>query len=411
MPKFSKGSAGIPALHLTTLNKLIDLTPNPQELYFTNLFPSVQYPSDQIEWEVVYGSAGMTPFVTPGSIAPTIAGDGIGYGSASCAMMAEKSFLDVELLNNLRKVGTDRVYETAAAQVARRSLKLRARCINRREWMIAKMMTDGAITYQDKKGMNISVSFGIPTQNIITITGNNVWGTGSTRNPVRDIFDVKRLLADEYGLAPTVFICNSTTLRLMLFDTNIQDLLKASNFGQGDLFARPAPVLASLLGIGELRVMDTMFEVQEWLTGNVTGGSTTTIPVENASDMEAGGKLRFIDVRTPHKWETATISSVDKLNNTVTIAVAPTNSYVGGRDKVVMRKKYIADNKILMFTPTVNGDNIAEVMEAPHTLDRRWGMTTSTWDVHDPEGTWLRIEDKSFPVLYYPHAVASLTVA
>lgn len=47
----SKGSAGIPALHLTTLNKLIDMTPPPANVYFSNLFPAVQYPSDQIEWE------------------------------------------------------------------------------------------------------------------------------------------------------------------------------------------------------------------------------------------------------------------------------------------------------------------------------------------------------------------------
>lgn len=411
----AKGSAGIPSLHLTTLNKVIDYTKAPSELYFTNLFPAIQYPSDQIEWETLYGSVGMTPFVAPGSISPTVGGDGIGHGSASCAFMAEKTFLDETLLNNLRQVGTDRTYETAQSQLTRRFNKLRNRCINRREWMVSKMMTEGAISYQNAKGIKMSVSYGIPSQNLITLTGNYVWGTGSSRNPAQAIFDVKRLLADEYGYAPSVYMMNSTTMKLLMFDSAIQDLLKSSAYGSpgprsiGDPKYQMA--IAELLGIGNLTVYDVMYEVESYITANVTGGSTTTVYVEDASDFEVGAKLRFVNSTTPNTWETQTVTAVDKINNTVTVGTAPTNSYTMRRDRVVARKKFIADNKILMFTPMLEGMPIAEIMEAPHGVDRRWGMTSKTWDDNDPEGTWLKIEDKCFPVLYRPEAVSVLTVA
>ena len=408
----AKGSAGIPALHLTTLNKLIDMTPKPADMFFSNLFPTKQYPSDQIEWEIEYGSGGMTPFIAPGSSAPTIGGDGIGYGAASCAMMAEKSFLDERILNNLRKVGTDRVKETAQAQVAKRFMKLKNRNVNRREWMMAKMLMEGAITYQDIRGLKLSVSFGIPTQNLITLTGNDVWGTGSTRNPTKALFEVHEFLSDQYGYKPTYHIMNSATMKLLMFDEKIADLAKNAAFGTGNpMGTNGQRVVAELLGLGNLIVLDNQFEVQSWLTAAITGGSTTVISIEDATDFEVGGKVRISDMNTPTIWETKTISAVDKVNNTITVSVAPTASYVAGRAKILMRKKYIPDNKILMYTPTIDGMGIAEMMEAPHEVDGRFGMTSDTWDDRDPSGTWMMIRDMCFPVLYRPEAISVLTVA
>jgi hypothetical protein len=89
-----KGSQGIPALQLVTLNKLISMFVRPPSNFFTNLFPSQQYDSDAIEWEIEYGSGGMTPFVAPGAVAPAIGIDGIGSGSAKAAFWKEKMYFD-----------------------------------------------------------------------------------------------------------------------------------------------------------------------------------------------------------------------------------------------------------------------------------------------------------------------------
>jgi len=73
-----KGSAGISALELVTLNKLISKFDRAPSMFFSSLFPTQPYDSDAIKWEIEYGSAGMTPFVAPGSIAPMVGIDGIG---------------------------------------------------------------------------------------------------------------------------------------------------------------------------------------------------------------------------------------------------------------------------------------------------------------------------------------------
>lgn len=81
------------------------------------------------------------------------------------------------------------------------------------------------------------------------------------------------------------------------------------------------------------------FSLADWC--DHPGGSTTTISIEDATDFEAGGKVRISDMNTPTVWETKTISAVDKVNNTITVSVAPTSSYVAGRAGILMRKKYI----------------------------------------------------------------------
>ena len=88
-----KGSQGIPELQLVTLNKLIRKFPNAPSLYFTNMFASPNYESDSIEWDFEYGSAGMTPFVAPGSPAPSIGLDGIGKAEAKAAFREAASHL------------------------------------------------------------------------------------------------------------------------------------------------------------------------------------------------------------------------------------------------------------------------------------------------------------------------------
>ena len=409
-----KGNA-IPSLRLEVLNRLIDeMLPGP-ELIFTNMFPSTSYPSDTIEWEVWEDSAGMTPFVAPGSPAPSVGIDTTRSGRATAAYWKEKTFFDEVFLNNMRMPGSHQELLTKERQVARQLARLNYRAQRRKEYMFAKMLTDGTMTYQINGGAKFTVNWGIPTANQETLVANRYWGTGSTRNPVEDLFDIKLALKKE-GVVPSMTYMNSTTLKLLLFDTSIQTLLAKSNYGEGDLFARPAPVLADLLGLGRLAVIDTLYEAVGWLTADVTASSTTTVYVEDASDFEAGGTLRFINMtKTPDQagyYEDETISSVDKAANTITISAAPSVGFKAGRDKVIMKKSVVADYKVVMLDPSnYGGAPIAEFLEAPFGLARRWGRYVDTHDEWDPEGMYLRIQDKGMPVLYRPSAIFQLTVA
>ena len=165
------------------------------------------------------------------------------------------------------------------------------------------------------------------------------------------------------------------------------------------------------MGVGPLTVYDEMFEITGWLTGAVTGGATTVIPVDDASDFEAGGTLRFIDMSEVNVWEDETIASVDVVAGTVTVDTAPTKSFKANEDKVIMRKKFIPDNVFFMFADSAEGEKIAEFMEAPHGLGRNWGMFADTKDQWDPEGVYMRVADKGLPVLYHPDTTYKLIVS
>lgn len=406
-----KGSAGIPVLQLEVLNKLISKFDKAPNMFFSNLFPTVQAESDTIKWEIEYGSAGMTPFVAPGSVAPAIGMDGVGEGSAKAAFYKEKMYFDEVFLNNIRQPGTYATYQTAERKLSRGARKLRYRIDRRQEWMYAQMVVTGSLSYTMPGGTKFSLSYGIPTTHLITLTTDYKWGTGSSADPQEDIYNAKLLLANDAGVTPDYAILNSELLKVLIKDTTIQGLLRKDAFGDGSLFANPAQVIGQLLGCGQIMVYDELYEVTGWLTGAVAGGVTTDIPVDDTSDFEVGGTLRFVDTSIANTWEDCTISAVNHSTGTVTVAVAPVASYIAGEDKVIMRKKFIDDNTFLLFsTKSADGDNIGEFMEAPYGVGRRWGNYADTKDEWDPEGLWLRIQGKGLPVLYHPDTIVRIKV-
>lgn len=407
-----KGSAGIPALELVTLNKLISKFDRAPSMYFSNLFPTQQYDSDTIKWELEYGTAGMTPFVAPGSIAPVVGLDGIGEASAKAAYWKEKMYFDEEFLNNLREPGTWATYQTAERKLSRGSRKLRFRVDRRREWMNCKMLLDGNLTYLQKGGTKISISYGIPATHIVTLTGNYVWGTGSTRDPVSDIFEGKKVVSEDGMAIVNHAMLNSELLKVLILDTKIQDLLKSSAFGDGDLFQNPSQVIGTLLGVGPLTIYDEMFEITGWLTANVAagGGADYVCSVDDASDFEVGGTARFIDMSEVNVWEDEVIKEVDVVAGTIKVVAGPALAFKANEDKIIMRKKFIPDDVFFMFADRAEGELIAEFMEAPHGLGRNWGQFADTKDQWDPEGVYLRVADKGLPVLYHPDTTYKLIV-
>lgn len=404
----SKG-AGIKALRVETLNKVVSSIPKPKGNFFSGLFSVSKEESDTIRWMFESGSIGMTPFVAPGSPAPVTTDDMYWReGSARAAYYKEKRFFDEVFLNNMMEPEVSLKYMKAEKRLAKTLAKLKYRCERRREWMLAQMMVNGQISYNSEKGLKFTVDYKIPARHKITLTGTDVWGTGTTRNPVADMYDLKDLFANEIQTSPKYTIMNSTTLRLLVFDSNIQDLLKKSTFGEGDLFANPAPVLGRLLGVGDIKLYDDLYSARSHMVSNIAIGATE-VTVEDAVDFEVGGKARLYDMAQDETWEDCTISAINYATNVLTIS-ATTKAYKGGRDVVEMRKKFVADNKIMMFTDEFEGEKVAEFMEAPFGLGRHWGLYTDQKEEWDPDGIWVRVQDKGLPVLYNPKTIVTLTV-
>ena len=272
--------------------------------------------------------------------------------------------------------------------------------------MVSSMLMNGSLSYVQQGGIKFTVSYGVPTSHIVTLDDDRNWKDGASRSPVEDIFDAKQILAEDAMVVPNYAVINSQMLKVLMFDSNIQTLLEKSAFGNGDLFSRPAQVIANLLGIGNLTLYDELYEVQAWLTSTV---GSTTISLDDVSDFEVGGKARFYKMTEYNTYEDEVITAVDKVNGTITVGAQPDYAFVGGRDKVVMRKKFIPDNVFFMFADSQDGTKIAEFMEAPYGNSRRWGFFADTKDEWDPEGVWLRVQDKGLPVLYYPDTTYKIT--
>jgi hypothetical protein len=402
------GASEIPDLKLVRLQKFIESLKTPPSLVFLNLFGSFNADSDEIKWEAQTGTRGMTPLVAPTAPAPQLAPLGISEHSAYAAFWKEKMFMSEQWLNNLREPGTVATYEGAKRKLAREISRMRNRSDRRREWLCAKMLTDGSFTYKRPGSLKVSVDYSIPTANLITLGATRMWDTGSAKNIAEDIFDTKLTLQNN-GISIDRSMCPTEVLKLMLFDTTIQNLLKKSAFGDGDFFKNPAVVLADLLGFGTLTVYDEQYILTAWLTAAVTGSSTTTIYLDEVTDIEVGDTIRFHDT-SAKTYEDETVSAVDVEAGTVTISTAPTASFKASEDKITITKKFLNTNKFLMFASSVEGEPIAEFMDAPFGLDRHYGMKVDQKEEWDPEALWVRTQNKGLPVLYNPDAVACLTV-
>jgi hypothetical protein len=335
-------------------------------------------------------------------------------GSAVAAYWKEKIFLDEVLLNNLRQPLTEQTYYTAEKQLARQNQRLRARCDRRKEWMISQMLFTNAISYQAQGGVKFTVNYNVPAQNTVTLAGADRWDVGggvagATATPIRDILDIRQDYVDEVGKEPEYAVITTSLLQLMMFDPQLQTLLMKSTFGDGDLFAKPAIVLANLLGIGNLVVYDEWFDVSSWITNNA--GDNVTFTVEDATDFETGEAVRVYNMRQPFAWEADTISAINYATNVITLTTGVTAAnYVAGSSRIQMRKRFADADEFLFFSRTIDNEPIAEFMEAPFGNDRTWGAYLDMKEEWDPDGLWLRVQNKGLPVLYWPNAIMRLVV-
>ena len=412
-----KGIGEIPSLRLEVLQNFVTKFQGPANLALMNIFGQSDSPSDTIRWESQEGGRGMAQLKAPGAPTPKSAPEGMAEHSAKAAFWGDKRYFDEEFLNNLRKPGTESGYMEASQTLATNLATMIRRCERRKEWFFSKMFTSGSFTYERAQGVKATVNYAIPTTHKVGLTTDYKWGTGTKANILGDVMDCKGLIADDCGGQVDYMMFNRTVLRYIAANSSILDLLKKSNYGDGDLFKGNrnsivgvnTNVLGSLLDIPNLIVYDELYEVKEFLTGAVTGSSTTVIPVRDAGDFVAAGVLRFYD-SSEGTWEEETITSVQVEAGTVTVGTAPTASFKAGEDYVTMKRKYIPDNMVVFFTSTVDGEKIAEFKRAPFGLDRHYGIKTDTKETWDPDGINLRVQDKGLPVLYHRDGLYILTV-
>lgn len=414
-----RGASDIPILRLQTLQGFFESFQAAPNLLLSNFFGSKSAPSSSIKWESQRGGRGMTPFVPPGSPAPTTQPHGVAQHAAEAAYWKEKMYFDEEFLNNLRKPGTDMVYHSAEQRVARELTLLGHRAMRRKEWMFAQMLFNNGFTYDVAGGYKVSINYGVPSDHRVTLGSTYNWNNGASKNILNDIQDGKQKIQDDCGGKVTHAMFNSSVLKLLANDTTIRDILKQSNFGAGlgnlytgglhDIVGVNAAVLGALLDIPNFVVYDEMYEVRAPLTSAITAGSTAWFTVDDTSDFVDQSKIRLWDV-SAGTYEDNYIVGINTESSAIQLSRLTSASYKAGEDYITMPKKFIPDGKFCMLAKTVDGMPIAEYFMAPFGLGRRYGLSPDRKEEWDPEGMWIRVQDKGLPVLYNRDAVYTIDV-
>jgi hypothetical protein len=404
------GINDISALRLTVLNKLVTKYLVPPNLVLKNMFRSVNYESDNIEWESQIGSRGLTPFAAEDAESPAAAVPGVGENSAHAAFWKERTFFGSSFLNNIREPGTDRRYQRAARTLGNQVRNLSNRSNRREEWMLAQMLCNDGFTYKDKNGVYITLDYGIPDDNKVSLGADYKWDAGTKRNIAENIFDAKLAVSNANAGVLSDAIFTSEVLKYMIFDDTIQTLLQKSSYGQGDLFANPTNVIGNLIGIANMHLYDEAYQIRAWLTTALAAGAGPhTVYVDSTVDFEVGGTLTCLDT-SAKTTETLTITAVNTNAGTLTATGTLASAYKATEDYVYMTRKFVPTDKFIMWANSVDGEPIAEFMKAPHELARKWGQQIDRWEKRDPDGIFVRVEDKGLPVLYHEDAVYQLTV-
>jgi len=411
-----RGSSDIPILRLEVLQKFLTTFMSPPNLILMNIFGSSASPSSTILWESQRGGRGMTPFVPPGAPAPLTSPHGVAQHSAEAAYWKEKMHFDEEFLNNLRKPGDEAAHQSAAATLARELALLSNRSNRRKEWMFAQMLFNGSFEYALKGGVKIDVDYQIPSDHKVELADAYNWSDGASRDIIGNIQDGKKKISDDCGGLVDLAICNSTVLKLLANDTALRGILQKNAFGDGGLYkgnlhsiigVNPK-VLGALLDIPNLVIYDERYEVRAWVTSAVSVGQSY-IEVNDVSDFEAGNVIRLFNSGT-RVWEDRHIAAITTETNLIQLSQGVTSAYRASKDYITMGKAFIPDDKFVMIATNVDAQPIAEYKEAPFGLGRHYGQYTDKHEEWDPEGVYIRVQDKGIPILYNRDAMYILDV-
>jgi len=404
----------IPELKQTALQKLITRFQTAANLVLMKLFGSDRYESEDIEWEAQVGNRRMTPFAAEDAPAPMVGMEGISSHSARAAFWKEKMYLGSSFMNNIREPGNINKHYAASKLLAKESAKLRNRCDRRKEWMFCQMLTQGGFTYLDKRGQKVSVDYGIPDTSLPTLESSRLWNQ-DTANVLEDWFDIVEHFEYASQAAITHALVTSEVVRAMVLNKGLQTLLQKSAFGNGDLLARPAQVIGSLLNIPNFIIYNEMYEVRCWMRSALAAGAGPhTISVDEVGDIEVGDTIYGVRINESGgkhtKTAAMTVTAVSASAGTITATGTIATALRPQLDFIYTIRKFLPKDRFTVFANEIEGQKIAEFAEAPFDLDRHYGIKVDSDVVWDPDGVFVRVQNKGLPLLFHEDAVYSVKV-
>lgn len=199
----------------------VKLFPKPEGFMGEKLFPSRPTASNIAVWDVILGYYGKAGYIAKGSEAKLIAQSPIARQLQEVAYKKEKIFLDANDIRWRRQPGSEN-FDTIESEIAREQehLSIRLDVTNEDEtWKCLR----GTLSYTLDNGSTISIDYGIPASNKITITvADNKWSNTSAKI-LAQLRAYKQLCK---GVNPTLLIVSPQVMDYLISNTQVQEYCK-----------------------------------------------------------------------------------------------------------------------------------------------------------------------------------------
>lgn len=376
--------------------------------YFNNRFKATPYPKKTIKFMVYHGDPGMAPMTHRGVQAPTYKGGGISEVQMQGALINEKIMFNEEEVNDVNSISDPVLRQAAELILLQKVEDLARRNDLRRDWLGSQVFfNDGVISYTGEDGSKIYIDYNIPDANKVVLTGNDLWGTGSTRNVAQNISDMKKQIKRCGSPVSKVFINTDTLNSKLRDDTSIQAwVAKSAHPVMNNIFTNPLAVMREFFDI-PLEINDDFTTLSLIITGQA---DSTHITVNDASGLSVGTTFWAVRVDGDREEyeESGTISAIS--GNTITVTSAMSGTFVPNADILVAEVPYLADDKLVFVAESVKGQDIMDWKDAPLGFQSQFGKQFKTWGIEDPDNILTRCQRLGIWALKYPGAIGSMTV-
>jgi hypothetical protein len=379
-------------LNTGSLQSVIDMSVPYPELYFSGLYPQEQdYPSDRIKWLMYNESPDMAPITARGSKASVWSGGDVSEVEQGAMLIQQKiqhSEADVNKLLELKAANPKKAdaFEKLFIKKEEGAVK---RIFYRKEHMAAMIGCNaGVYEYTDDKGNSFIIDYNLPASHKVSLTGNDVWGDGSSRTPLVDVYNHKEKIETDSGGVVTAVLMNSWTFRNRVAgDTALRDMVIENRNNNFNVDSEPVKAYSALFDV-PFRKYDVKRPIHTELTTTINGG---VFGVRSAIGLTAGTTVKFCKGTSEGAKveEEEVIASID--GDTITLVAAPTGSFVPGRDSIKANVPFLRNDRLVFWVKSVQGEDLIQWYNAPIGNPTQYGLNGKAWMEDELEDTFQRV--------------------
>ena len=258
--------------------------------FLTNLFvPGEEtHGEEAIDITIYKGKRKMAPFVAPRAEGRVMKREGRTVKSYKVPYLKPKRPTTAnDLLKRNNGVGVytpQQLQQKAGERLGEDMMELQDSIDRREEWMVATALSSGKIVVSgvvddgdDAAVVDDEIDFGMDASHNITLTGVALW-TDSTSNPITNLRDWKRQIAQDSGLSARAVVFGASVSNAFINNTNVKAQLDNRRIESGQIKPEELPDGVTYLGYLNDPGLD-VYAYDEWYVDDA-GVEQPMVPVD-----------------------------------------------------------------------------------------------------------------------------------